>query len=103
MILVFFPIIVFDGDMFEVTFDYGEPKLEKKDHIILRTKYRCPRCLEIESFIVDVVHRSYFHRFMNTLDADFNIVRKNVMSNLGKLVESARETRIACETETNES
>jgi len=93
VILIFFPTIVFDGDMFEVTFDSGEPKLERKNHIILGTTYRCPYCQEVESFMFDVVHRSYFSEFMKILRADYTEVRKSMLKKHDELVKSAKNTR----------
>jgi len=92
-IIMFFPIIVFDGDIFEVTFDSGEPNLERKNHILLATHYRCPYCTEVESFMVDVVHRSYFREFMKILEEDFHVIRKNMLQNYDGLVNKAKEAR----------
>jgi len=102
IIIIFFPTIVLDGDMFEVTFDSGEPKIERKNHIILETNYRCPYCLEVESFMFDVVHRSYFSEFMKILRADFIGVRKNMLEEYDKLVKSAKENRRKYESEATE-
>lgn len=98
LIVIFFPIIAFDGDMFEVTFDSDKPKLERKNHILLATHYRCPYCHEVESFLIDVVHRSYFSEFMKILKADFYEVRKNMLQKHEELVTKAKEDRIKCET-----
>lgn len=45
-IMVLFPIIVFDGDMYEVKSESGEPKLEKTNHIIIRKNYSSLDTLE---------------------------------------------------------
>lgn len=101
-IIIFFPTIVLDGDMFEVTFDSGEPKIERKNHIILETNYRCPCCQEVESFMFDVVHRSYFSEFMKILRVDYTKVRKNVLKEYDELVKSAKENRQKYQSETIE-
>lgn len=97
-IMVFFPIIVFDGDMFEVTFDASRPILKRKDHIILATQYRCPYCHEVESFTIDVVHRSYFSEFMKILKTDFHRIRENMLQRHEELVTKAKEERTKCKT-----
>jgi len=99
LIFVVFPILVFDGDMFEVTFDSKEPKLERKNHIMLGTHYRCPFCQEVESFTVDIVHRSYFSVFMKILRADFLGLKKMILKNHDELVKRSKETRRKCENE----
>jgi len=101
-IVVFFPTIAFDGDMFEVSFESGEPKLEKKNHILLLTHHRCPYCQKVESFTVSIVHRSYFSEFMRTLEADFYAIRERMLQNYDKLIKSVRETRERYESETRE-
>ena len=93
-IVIFFPIIVFDGDMFEVNFDSGEPRLKRKNHILLATHYRCPYCQEVESFTVDIVHRSYFSEFMKILKTYFYGIREIMLQNYDELVDKAKETRI---------
>jgi hypothetical protein len=67
MIMILFPIIVFDGDMFEVFFKGGEPTLWKTKHLLLSTHRYCSYCKEFKSFTIDVVHRSYFEEFTELL------------------------------------
>lgn len=94
IIIIFFPTIAFDGDMYEVSFDYNEPKLEKKNHILLSTRYRCPICQEARSFMIDVVHRSYFSQFLEILNTDFQKVRDNILTNCDELVNRAKGDKI---------
>jgi hypothetical protein len=99
-----FPVIAFDGDMYEVTFTSGEPKLEKTKHLLLSTHFRCPYCKEVKSFTIDVVHRSYFNEFLNLLVAHFNKLNENIVQNRTELVNRATQNRekIAKETEKGE-
>lgn len=99
LVIALFPIIVFDGDMFEVSFHSGEPKLEKKNQILLSTSYRCPYCSKVENFIIDVVHRSYFPQFLEILGTCFRVIRENMLKNHEELTKRARETRIRSEQE----
>lgn len=92
-IIIFFPIVVFDGDMFEANFDSGEPILERKNHILLKTRYRCPHYEEVDSFTLDIVHRSYFSEFMKKLETYFYVLRELMLQNYDELVNRARETR----------
>jgi len=89
LIIVMFPIIVVDGDVFEVSFDCGEPKLERKDHLLLLTNYRCPYCLEVESYTIEIVHRSYFGTFLKTLGEYFQVVREKMLENKEELLKKA--------------
>jgi hypothetical protein len=67
VIMILFPVIVFDGDMFEVFFKGNEPMLWKTKHILLSTHRYCPYCKESKSFTIDIVHRSYIEEFTDLL------------------------------------
>jgi hypothetical protein len=92
-ITILFPIVVFDGDMFEVFLEHGQPKLEKRNHILLTTHYRCPYCREVESFTIDVVHRSYFPEFLRSLKAHFYETMQTIRENRDELFKKAKEDK----------
>jgi hypothetical protein len=92
-ITILFPVIVFDGDLFEVFFDSGEPKLQRKNHVLLATNYRCPYCREVESFAVDIVHRSHFSEFLQVLKMHFFKTRESIFRNRDELVKKAKADR----------
>ena len=98
-ILIFFPIIIFDGDLFEVFLVSGEPTLRRKTHILLNTHYRCPYCGEVESFTIDIVHRSYFTEFLQTMKMHFYKTRETMSKNRDKLLKKAKEDRMRFEKE----
>lgn len=91
-ITMFFPIIVFDGDMYRVKLESGEPKLEKTTHILIRKNYRSPYTKQVERFLVDIVHRSYLSEFLKQLDLDFRNVRKAILEHHDEFVKKAEET-----------
>lgn len=91
-ILILFPIIVFDGDMFEVTLKSGRPKLERKKFLLLKTHYRSPYSQKVEGFLIDIVHRSYFPRFMEILNRDFARIQNVILENRDRLAKRANET-----------
>lgn len=93
LIFLFVPILVFDGDMFDVTVEQGEPKLERQNHILLATSQGSPYCKEPEGYIIDVVHRTYFKEFMKLLEADFEGLKKAIIKQHDVLVGSAQEAR----------
>jgi hypothetical protein len=79
--MLLFPIIVFDGGMFEVVFDSEEPILTQTNHVLLETHYRCPYCGEVESYTIDVVHRSYFQQFLKDFKTNLIITNANIRKN----------------------
>lgn len=98
-ILIFFPIIVFDGDLFEVFLDSGEPTLKRKTHVLLNTHYRCPYCGEVESFTIDIVHRSYINEFLQTMKMHFYKTREMMLKNRNELLKKAKEDKMRFEKE----
>jgi hypothetical protein len=92
-IIFFFPTIVFDGDLFEVNFDSGEPRLERRNHILLTTNYRCPYCQEVKSFSVDIVNPSHFEDFLKIVGKSFWGIREAILKNHTELVKKAAEPR----------
>jgi len=101
-IRVFFPIIVFDGSMYRVNLESGEPKLEKAKHILIKTSHRSPYTKEVERFVIDVVHRSYFPEFMRKLNLDFLNLIEVVLQQHDELVKKAEEIKQKYESETKE-
>jgi len=92
--MIFFPIIVFDGDMFEAFLASGEPVLKSKTHLLLDTHYRCPYCEEVESFNIDIVHRSYFNEFLRTMKEHFYKTMEAIRRNRDELLKKANEDRM---------
>ena len=79
LVLILFPTIVFDGDIFEVFFKGGEPMLWKTKHILLSTHRHCALCGESKSFTIDVVHRSYFEEFIDLVNTDVIKMNKKII------------------------
>lgn len=92
-LIFFFPIIVFDGDLFEVSFYSGEPRLNRRNHILLTTHYRCPYCQEVESFTLDIVNTSYFDDFLEIMAKSHWEIRETILKNHAELVKRAAEKR----------
>ena len=78
-ILMFFPIVVFDGRMYKVKLESGQPILLKTDHILLETHHRSPYTGEIKGFLVDIVHHSFFPEFMKKLHSDIVRMRESII------------------------
>ncbi len=92
-LIFFFPIIVFDGDLFEVSFSSGEPRLDRRNHILLTTHYRCPYCQEVESYTLDIVNTSYFDDFLKIMAKSYWGIRETILKNHVELVKRAEEKR----------
>ena len=94
-LMIFMPIIVFDGNLFEATFNSGHIDLHEKKHILVKTNFLCPYCKRIETFTIDVVHRSYFDAFVQILKNDFNGSLKTLQNNQEFIAEGSKNVRAA--------
>lgn len=92
-IMMYFPIIVFDGDMYEVKLESGKPKLEKTNHVLIRKSYRSPYTKQVERFLIDIVHRSYFSEFLKQLNSDFRKMRKAILESHDEFIKKAEEAK----------
>ena len=92
-IVMYFPLIVFDGDMYEVELESWKPKLEKTTHILIRKNYRSPYTKHVDRFLIDIVHRSFLSDFLKQLDSDFQNMRKAILENHEEFVKMAEETK----------
>ena len=92
-------MLVFDGDMFEVSFESGEPKLRRKNHMLLTSHYRCPYCKEVESYTFDIVHRSYFDEFLKLLKAYFYKTIEAMISHREELLKRVTSDKTKAATE----
>lgn len=99
IIMVLFPIIVFDGDLFEVFFKRGEPMLWKTKHILLSAHRYCPYCKESKSFTIDIVHRSYFEEFIDVLTTHFSKMNTVVLEKRIDLLNRIKNDREILELE----
>ncbi len=60
----FFPIIVFDGPLFEARVEGDKVNVKEQNHIQLRTDYN------EEMFIIDIVKKEYFEKFFGLIEED---------------------------------
>ena len=92
-LMIFMPILVFDGNLFEAFPNSGMIDLQRRKHLLIKTNFLCPYCKKIETFTIDVVHRSYFHDFMQILKNDFQGSLKTLQINHEHFAERAKNQR----------
>jgi hypothetical protein len=88
-----FPIIVFDGDMYEATFYSGQLKLQKTNHILLSTHFRCPYSQEVKNFTIDVVNKAQFPTFVDLMTKDIMDCSEAIYLNKDELLKRAERNR----------
>jgi len=102
LMMILFPIIVCDGDMFEVFFKGGEPTLWKTKHVLLSTNRHCPYCKESKSFTIDVVHRSYFEEFIDSIKTPSIKMNKVILEKHKELLSKIKNDRLLLDFEKNQ-
>ena len=80
-LLMLFPIVVFDGKMYEAAIENGKIKVSESKHVVLTTSYRQSYSLWEQSFLIDVVNRDYFPNFLKVLGEDTKSFKKVVRGN----------------------
>jgi hypothetical protein len=92
-IQLIFPIIVFDGDMYEATFDSGQLKIQKTNHILLTTHFRCPYSEDVKNFTIDVVNKTQFAALVDLVTKDIAECSKAIYLNKDELLQKAEGNR----------
>ncbi len=95
-----FPCIVFDGEMFEAQIKGGRLKLQKIQHVLLPTSQPSKYCQYDRSFLIDVVHKSFFKAFLREIDNSAKSLRDAakrketvILDNLDKIEQSLPQKR----------
>jgi len=98
LISLYYPTIVFDGKLYEAIVRNGFPKLYKRRHLLLSTKYSPPYIKdfpETESpeleYLIDVVRKDFFPDFLQILQNDYSVLWKSIYDNLEELKKEAKD------------
>lgn len=82
----YFPVIVFDGKMYECIIEENIPKLFNRNHILLRTSYRPKYSDEALNYGIDVVQREEFPKFIQEIQNDIYRLAERISERRDKLV-----------------
>lgn len=67
---MFFPIIVFDGPMYEFLLDEGRPRIVEASHILVSSSLRPAGTLSERRFLIDVVTKEGFKPLLERIESD---------------------------------
>jgi hypothetical protein len=98
-----FPCIVFDGKMFEAEVEGGKIKLYETKHVLLRTFHKASYSTWDLGFLIDIVHKSYFNKFLQTIENNIESVRrvtKNKMNTIFSTIADLEDLMIKREHKT---
>jgi len=91
--MIYFPCIVFDGLMFEAEVLKGRVNLTPTKHVLISTMHRASYSVWDLGFLIDVVQKSHFERFMKSIDADIASISKMGKNNEEKILESISDAQ----------
>lgn len=89
-IRIAFPIIVFDGRIFEAQVSKGEIQLSETNHVLLSFNYQ-PRYFSKHAlgYIIDVVNKDNFENLLHELENDYMLLFTTIEKNLDHLKKEA--------------
>ena len=95
---IYYPIIVFDGKLYEATCKNNDVELTERKHILLSAKYspqyakNFPKTDSRDmSYLIDVVRRDFFSDFLNILETECLERQNYIHDNLKTLIAEVRE------------
>lgn len=92
LLCIYFPVIVFDGEMYECIVEKNVPKLFRRDHILLRTRYLPEYSDSALDFGIDIVRREFFPIFVQIIKDDIDLLQKRISERRDKLREFIEES-----------
>jgi hypothetical protein len=98
---VYFPCIVFDGQIFEAQIKGEMLRLKRTEHILLTTSQPSPYSIWDLRFMIDVVSKSYFQNFLSEIDDSIKSIQqvikrkaKKILASIANMEESLRTSKI---------
>lgn len=87
VMIMFFPVIVFDGIFYEATLDANSSiVLARRRHLLLSRRSRWSFAPEEErSFLIDVVAKEHFEKYLESMRQNVSNLEESLVSKLGTL------------------
>jgi len=76
--IFYFPIIVFDGKLYEAVLNDGQLGLKKVNHTTFLTFYRPRHAPGRLPFLMDVVQRNHFPKFLRLIEKEIELISKKI-------------------------
>lgn len=79
-LFIMYPVIVFDGHLFEYT--SGEVKPVKYLEYLFRHRFRDPRISELggDVFLIDVLRKNFLPKYLEMLKEEINVIKSKLTS-----------------------
>jgi hypothetical protein len=88
-LMIYFPVIVLDGKLYEAIGPTGKLRPAARQHMILSVKRRSKALGDTRDFLIDVVTREFFPRYLKMVEGDVSVLRRWFKENQGRLMSIA--------------
>ena len=78
MLCLFYPIIVFDGKLYKLTYDDEKTKLFPSEYIQYLISYRSPRISDL--FVMDIFNQSFAEKYLKLINNEITLLKERVAS-----------------------
>ena len=96
--LVFFPIIVLDGSMYEYVLDGSKERVTKTNHLLVSSSYRPMGTLNELGFLIDIVTKDGIKPLLEMIESDIDQLN-TYLKNLKQDKQGRRRQRLARKSE----
>lgn len=99
-IQIYYPLVIFQGDLFSSVLKNNQLALRKSKHIQFRKELFLPRTNKAERYQIDVITEGYLPDYLRIIDSEMEKVKRvfqrqraNVLLSIEKIVEEAKKSK----------
>jgi len=89
-----YPVIIYDGPLYNGYLKDDRIELEEREHIILKYQYQPPYVQKPKTFLLDVVKKDYFEKLLIILEKEQEIIAAHLDSNKDEFDAHAKTLQI---------
>jgi hypothetical protein len=97
-IQVYYPLVIFQGNLYSAALKNGHLALRKSKHIQFRKELFLPHTNEVETYQIDVITEEYLPNYLKIIDSEMEMVKKvfkrqraHVLLSIEKIIEEAKK------------
>jgi hypothetical protein len=80
IVVIYYPLVIFDGKMYECEKDGSDIRLSKATYIQYEIHYGISENISEETFLVDVVERDFLNDYLNLVDNEISLISAELKS-----------------------
>lgn len=90
-IIYYFPVLVYQGQLYEALFEDGRIQLEERNHLLLERYYRPPYSQTPLAYRIDIVKSGFFPQFIKIIERDVEWFHSQLIRNRDEIVRTIDE------------